>query len=286
LERLTPFLDKECVKILHITGAHWLFQNSAEYARLLSLQQRRGVTLRPRRIVPPSLGIEHANYATTWGNEFTIGTFSYARKAILRLPVPSTSLYPWSEDKDYSRQRKNFLWFGNVGMVHKGLDVVLEAFAQMPDYHLTVCGDVKNEEDFEATYHKELYQRSNIESVGWVDTDSARFKEITDKCVGVIHPSCSEGCSGSVVTCLHAGLIPIVSYESGIDVWDFGLILKESSVEEIIQGVKAISDLSAVTLKERSRKAWEFARAFYTKENYVACYSDFVTNVLGLRRKG
>ena len=34
-------------------------------------------------------------------------------------------------------------------MVHKGLDLVLEAFAGMPEYHLTVCGPVAKEKDFE-----------------------------------------------------------------------------------------------------------------------------------------
>lgn len=283
LERLTPLLNENCVRILHITGAHWLFQNQAEYSRLLALQQRRGFTLIPRRIAPPSLGIEHADFATTCGNEFTISTFSYARKEIHRVPLPATSLYPWPEDKDYEQQRNHFLWFGNVGMVHKGLDLVLEAFAQIPGFHLTVCGLVDKEKDFELAYDWELYHTPNIETVGWIDTDSAQFQEITKKCVGVIHPSCSEGGGGSVVTCLHAGLIPIVSYESSVDVDDFGFLLKNSSVEDIVQSVKVVSGLSADELKEKSRKAWEYARSFYTRENYVACYLDFITNVLGVR---
>ena len=37
-------------------------------------------------------------------------------------------------------------------MVHKGLDLVLEAFVAMPEYHLTVCGKVSSEKDFEDAY--------------------------------------------------------------------------------------------------------------------------------------
>lgn len=281
LERLTPFLKKDCVKILHITGAHWLFSNGAEYKRLLALQGRRGITLTPRRIVPPSLGIEHADVATTSGNEFTISTFSYAGKVIHRMPVPTTGLYPFNLKKDFERHRNRFVWFGNAGMVHKGLDLVLEAFAQMPDHHLTVCGPVNKEKDFENAYAKELYHTPNIETVGWVDTDSQQFREITNNCVGVIFPSCAEGGGGSVVTCLHAGLIPIVSYESSIDVHDFGFLLRDCSVNEIERSVRTASQLSPAELRERSRKAWEYARSYYTRENYVVCYRDFVGNVLG-----
>lgn len=286
LERLAPLLNKDCIKVLHIAGAHWLSQNSAEYGRLLALQRRRGITLSPRRTVPPSLGIEHADYAAMLGNDFTIRTFSYARKEIHRIPIPSTALYPWSEDKDYDAQRNRFLWFGSVGMVHKGLDLVLEAFARMPKHHLTVCGPVDQEKDFESAYDRELYHTSNIATLGWVDTDSSLFSQITKTCVALVYPSCSEGASAGVVTCLHAGLIPVLTYESGIDVGDFGFLLKDPTVEEIIESVNAISSFSASELKERSRKAWEYSRAYHTRENYVACYQDFVTNVLGIQTRG
>ena len=49
LERVAPLLNKDCVKIMHIDVAHTLFQHAAESQRLLALQQRRGVTICPRR---------------------------------------------------------------------------------------------------------------------------------------------------------------------------------------------------------------------------------------------
>ncbi len=88
------------MKILHITGAHWLFQNQAEYTRLLALQQRRGVTLNPRRIAPAIAGIEHADCATILGNQFTMGTFRYAGKPLYRIPLSTTIQYPWPEEKN------------------------------------------------------------------------------------------------------------------------------------------------------------------------------------------
>jgi len=283
LERLSPLINQDCVKILHITGAHWLFQNQAEYGRLLALQQRRGITLIPRRIVPSSMGIEHADFATIKGNQFTINTFRYAQKPTYRIPTSTPVLHPWQEDKDYEACRNRFLWLGGGGMVHKGLDLVLEAFAEMPEYHLTVCGSVQSEKDFENAFYRELYQTPNIHTIGWIDVSSSKFLEITKNCIGLIYPSCSEGCSGSVVACLHAGLIPIVSYESGVDVNDFGFILKDCSINEIKNSVKTLSSLSTQELELRAKKAWEFARENHTREKFSEAYRHFVTDVLGVR---
>jgi hypothetical protein len=46
-----------------------------------------------------------------------------------------------------------------------------------------------------------------------------------------------------------------ISYESGVDVHDFGLILKDCSIKEIQSAVRQISSLSAQELKKRAQKA-------------------------------
>lgn len=99
------------------------------------------------------------------GNEYTSRTFRYAQKLVYRNPISTPCQYPWPEDEDFGDCRKRFLWFGSGGMVHKGLDLVLEAFAEMPEYHLTVCGPVSREQDLEQACFKELHQTPNIETV-------------------------------------------------------------------------------------------------------------------------
>jgi glycosyltransferase involved in cell wall biosynthesis len=281
LQRLAPMLNEDCVKIMHIDTAHMLFHNAAEARRLLALQRRKGVSLPPRRFEMPNLAIEHADCATIMGNEFTINTFGYASKPIYRVPViPVPTPYPWPDQKDFEACRRHFLWFSSGGMVHKGLDLVLDAFAEMPGYHLTVCGPVQKEQDFENAYYKELYQTPNISTFGWVDIKSPEFMEIVNNCLGLIYPSCSEGQSGAVVTCLHAGLIPIISYESGVDVGDFGLILQECSIKEIQSAVRQISSLSAQELKTRARKAWEYAQTHHTHEKFAQEYRKAVETII------
>jgi glycosyltransferase involved in cell wall biosynthesis len=279
-QRIAQLLNKDCVKIAHLDTAHWLFNSSAEYRRCLDLQKRKGVTLASFRPVDHNWAIEYADCATILGNNFTISTYHYAQKPIFPVPVPTCTVYPCPENKNYETCRNHFLWLGNLGLVHKGLDLVLEAFAEMPDYHLSVCGPIQKEKDFEKAFYKELYQTPTIHTVGWVDVSSPKFLEIANKCVGLIYPSCSEGQSGAVVTCLQAGLIPIISYESGVDVHDFGIILKDCSINEIKRSIQMVSKLPAEELKQMARKAWEYARANHTREKYAKEYQKTVEKII------
>lgn len=280
MERIAPLLGKNCKKILHITGAHWRFQNAAENKRLLALKERKGISLQPRRQVPPSLGIEYADCATILGNKFTLGTFAYSRKPLYPIPLSTTVQFPFFENKEFDKIRKNFLWFGNSGMVHKGLDLVLDIFSELSEYHLTVCGPVKQESDFEKAYHKELCNTPNIRTLGLINVRSKQFLNIVKENVALIFPSCSEGQSGSVITCLHAGLIPIISYESGVDIDDFGIPLKKCSIDEIKDSIKTVSNFSEDELKTMSNNAWQYARKNHTREKFSESYNQFVNKMV------
>ena len=281
-ERIAQRLDTDCVKVLHCDVAHWLSHNTAGSCRLLALQRRRGITLPLLRLQAPNLAMEHADCATILGNEFTISTYRYANKPIYRVPISAPMLYPWPEKKDFEACRRHFLWFGSNGFVHKGLDLVLDAFAAMPEYHLTLCGPIKDEveRDFEKTFYKELYQTPNIRTVGWIDDASPEFLRIANGCIGVINPSCSEGGGGSVITCMHAGLIPIVSYESSVDIGTFGFLLPDCSIESIQNSIRMVDSLPTLQLAERGRQAWEFARANHTREKFAKGYKRVAGEIL------
>jgi glycosyltransferase involved in cell wall biosynthesis len=281
MERIGPLLNKDCVKMSHTVTAHPLFQDSAELGRLLDLQRRRNVTLRPRRQDVLNWGIEHSDCATVLGNEFTVGTYRYVNKPLYPIPCATPFLYPPPEGKDYERCRNRFLFMAGVGMVHKGLDRVLEAFASMPHLSLTICGPVEKEQDFVRAYRKELYETKNIRVVGWVDVSSDTFPELANSCIALLHPSCSEGSATSVVTCMHAGLIPIASRESGVDISrEFGIVLKDSSIEEIREAVQSVGDLPAPRLREMAQASWRQARDVHSCDKFVARYKEILTEVL------
>ena len=292
-QRLSELLPSQCVKIVHLDTAHWLFNNSAAFNRLLELQQRRGITLNSIKQIEPNWAIEFANYATTnWGNQFNVSTYQYANKKIFQIPLPTCAIYPEPKRKNFSACNNHFLWLGSRGLVHKGLDLVLEAFSQMPECRLTVCGPIqKNTQDghngplghdarFEKYFRRELYESPNIRTEGWVDIESEAFQRIVEQCIGVVFTSCSEGGGASAITCMQAGLIPIVSYETNVEVGDFGFTIPNCSIEEIKKAVRIVSNLPEEELQTRAQKTWQFCRTYHTREVFTERYHQVVEQIM------
>lgn len=268
-EPIAKRLNPECIKIVHLDTAHWSFNNTMAFRRSLEMAERKGTAVYSMKRIEPNYAIEHADVATFLGNQFTEETYRFAGKPMHRLPVPSYKLYDWPEHKDFEQCRKRFFWMGSVGLVHKGLDLVLEAFAQLPDFELVVCGPIDETPRFKQVYHEELFERDTIENLDWIDIAGPEFIEkVQNRCIGLVYPSASEGQSGAVVTCMQAGLIPIISYESGVDVDDFGIILNQCTIDEITSAVRRISELPAPELKAMSRRTWQYAQANHSQENY------------------
>lgn len=272
-------LPDHCIKVLHATGAHWSFQNDAESMRLEGVRKRRGVQLMPRRTAAPSKGGEVADHIVVLGNEFTTATFAFTGKPITRVPISSAYEFTFPESRDYDKARKRFLWVGSFGMVHKGLDLVLEAFAGMPDLELTVCGRPEKEKDFYRLFEKELLSTFNIKFQGWVDMASPEFAEIALTHASVIYPSCSEGGGGSVIHCMHAGMIPVCTREASVDLEDFGVLIKEGSVSAVQEAVRKVASMSASEVEQRTRGSWRHVRAVHTKEQFSKNYAAFASSL-------
>lgn len=280
LERFSEYLPDTCRKVMHIDSAHWKFHNEAQMHRLDALEARRGVRLQPGKILKANKGIEVADTATMLGNAMTAETYAFADTPIIRTPLSTTDLWDWPEEKDWETARRRFMWFGSSALVHKGLDVVLEAFAQMPDLHLTVCGPVKDEADFDTEYKKELYDTPNITTLDWVDIHSDAWRELARNTGSVIYPSCSEGGGGSVITCMHAGMLPVVTRTASVDIEDFGLEIAGDAVADTMAAAQQTAALSAADIEARARAGWEFARAHHTREHFAESYRAAAAQIL------
>jgi glycosyltransferase involved in cell wall biosynthesis len=280
LQRIAEELPGSCLKVVHLDTAHWLFNNTAAYQRLLALQQRRGVTLSNIKMVEANWALEHADLATILGNQFTINTYTYAGKPIHRIPISAPSSYDYPEQRNIDTARNHYIWFGSSGFVHKGLDLVVEAFVGMPDKHLHVCGPFDAEAAFLDEYEKELRHTPNIHAHGWVDVAGEKFRDICSSCVGLVYPTASEGGGGSAISCMHMGLIPILSYEASVDTETFGVILRENSIDEIRRVVSDLSGRPTLELAERGRQAWCFARQHHTRESFGTAFDDCVDTVM------
>lgn len=270
---------QNCKKILHATGPHWMHWNAAEYHRLEDVRNRKGIALFPRRQVPSSRSVEIADEITLLGNEYTIDSFRFANKPITRIPLSSAYEFDWPVDRDFEKAKRKFLWVASYGMVHKGLDLVLDAFAGMPDLELTVCGRPEKEADFYKLYEKELTRTPNIHFHGWLDMGTPDFQEIARTHATIIYPSCAEGGAGSVLHCMHAGMLPACTWASSVDLMDFGILIREGNVEAVQEAARTIAAMPTNEVEDRARRAWEHVRKVHTRAEFQKNYAAFAQRI-------
>ncbi|MBY0427162.1 MAG: glycosyltransferase, partial [Cytophagales bacterium] len=201
---------KGTIRIYYGTGNHFHFINPASINRVKELYEKTGVLM-----------VISARYATRmWslqnvlsdamivlGNEFTANTYRATfNKNIYTLPASFYKVMNIDlSHKNFGKARNNFLWFGSNGVVHKGLDILLEIFDKRKEINLHICGLKPYESEFVKYYSDILTKRENIKNYGFIELKSPQFAELMMQCAFVIFPSASEGGCASVITVMGNG---------------------------------------------------------------------------------
>lgn len=289
LERLSTYLPKDCIKIMHLIGSYPEFQNNAERARIHALEKRRGVVLAPTRTVPTTSNPRIADFLEGYGNETVHGTYARFGKKVIPIPVPIMEVYDFPNDKNFEEAKKHFLWFGGGGAILKGLDLVLETFALLPHLHLTIIGPGFGKE-FDELYAKELsmpnitrYGRPKLNRKdGESMIGDISVREILDQCGAILGMSASEGGGGATVQAMQGGVFPIVTPNTGINENAPSFVIENPTIENIKKAVEDFSNLPTETVAKLSKAAHVFATEHHTKEAFTKKYEDFIDNVLKL----
>lgn len=290
LERLARYLPPNCVKVMYLVASHPKFQNQAENRRLLALEERRGVKLSPKRTEFLTSNPGVADIMAGYGNQTVRETYAEYGKGIIPLPIPAMDSYDFPERKDFEKARRHFLWFGGGGAVLKGLDLIIEAFAGLPRLKLTAIGPAAFEKDIERIYAKELklpnitrYSKPRINDSGEIKTDGVDLSEILNQCGAIIGMSASEGGGGATIHAMQAGLVPIVTPNTGIDERAPAIVIEDPTVENIRKAVLEFSNLPPEKVERRSKDTWKFAREHHTKLAFTKAFENLIDNVIKLK---
>mgnify|MGYP000063504171 CR=1 FL=1 len=184
-------------------------------------------------------------------NEWGIEGYKKFEKPIERVWLSSFPSLRTTFAEIKEKDQTKFLYFGGNGNITKGLDLAIEAFAKLPHLELYI-GAPKTEEDFNIVINPIIDNTPNIKFIGFMDVKSEKFSEISSKCAYVILPSSSEGCATSVTTCMRRGLVPIVTEESGVDIGNFGFLLKSIKVGDLVEQISEVSNLDNKDYVRRS----------------------------------
>lgn len=284
LARLAPQLPGDCVKLLYSVYSEPAYHNAAEAARVRALNERRGAACRPRRAVRDpqawQRALELCDAALLNGNEHTLATYPAAFRHKMRL-VTTPGSYLGRSGKPVGAPvppEREFLWFFGGGAAHKGLDLVLEVFARNPRLVLHVAGgDLQRDPAFVDAYRRELTACDNIRVYGRLEPPGREFAALVRRCCAFVAPSCAEAASAAVVTCLKAGLYPIVSRDCGVTLPPgAGTYLETCSVDEIEEAVLATHAMPAADLQEATAAAHADALRRYTPEAFTAAADAFL----------
>jgi len=262
----------ESIRVYLATGKNHVVHNRNVRARYEALALRRGSVLAPLSLNSEDLPfVRHAHAIVGFGNRESVATWT----GMADVPLYPFNNYGYAstrstvEPKDFARAGSHFLFFASRDQVAKGLDLLLEIFARHSALHLYVCSAFKRERAFVDCYRKELFQRPNIHAVGLVPVNSERFYDLTRRCAYVIHPSCSDATPGSVVQCMHTGLIPVVTKECGMDLEGVGTVLPDDRASTIEEAILRGASREKSWLEDQARKTRQLATEKYSEESFI-----------------
>lgn len=203
-----------------------------------------------------------------------------------RLPAFYFKVADPAKEKDFSLCRRNILWFGSSGMLHKGLDIAIDFVVAHPEFTLHICGGSRQESAFREYYMPIIKANGNIVMHGFVDIESQEFAHILSQCGVLLNPSVSEGGAVAVLNVLGNGaLLPVCSRATGIDIDGYGTVVDEMTYDAFEQ---ALLDVDQLPLKEFEQRAWEAYKDIsvnYTVEKYEENMYNLLKGIIDGKRK-
>ena len=277
--------NKKLKRIFYGTGKHPWFSNWYTLDRLMSAYNKTGeLFIESTRYISEDYLLQTTlvDGIVVIGNKDVVKTYKkYYNGPIYSIPVSFYKTHnPFEiiEKRNYPESKKHFLFFSGSGMVHKGLDLLLDAFSQSPDMHLHICAPVSAEKRFENFYKKELHYTKNIHTYGLIGIESDEFRRLLEQCAFVIPPSCSEGESTAIVHAVaNGGLIPLLSNESSLSIDNLVPYINDLTSDAILAIISVVIKMSDKKLIELSRA---YAKIILQKNSLDNFSEEFLKSII------
>ena len=277
-EHISRALSNKTVQIYFSTGIYWKEFNIREARRIYELALRKGYLLPPDRVISNSeeFANENADGIICLGNQNVVQSY---RQFPLVVGI-NNAVYPldWHglADKDFEKGRKHFLFFSGGGSLHKGLDLLLDAFADT-DLHLHICQII--DPAFAQIYKVDITQRPNIHVYGHIRMRSPEFEQLASLCNWTISATVCEGQPGATLECMAYGLIPILTTGANIDLENFGIFLPEDSNDDIKKVIFAAAKMDIDECKQRAKITTAVVREYYSPEKFNDNFKNAVQRI-------
>ncbi|CAN5353006.1 hypothetical protein BH09BAC2_BH09BAC2_15970 [soil metagenome] len=269
-------------KIFYATGCHWEFHNQSEEIRIGEFNDKFHLQLKTERKAPVLLSEKVADITTYFGNDFQNKLFSNPDKTFqLNL---STVFFPVKKSAySIEERRNNFIWIGSRGFIHKGLDIVVEAFVKNKNINLHICTNLQTEPEFYEWFRNITEKSENIFYHGFLDLSTKEFSYIIDKCIAIPYLSCSEGGAGAVLQVMQFDCFPIVNEATALCGQEFGILLQGTKREDLLHSLKSgLSEIRNKPVEELEKMALasgEYARKNHSRKSYSESFKKLINTL-------
>jgi glycosyltransferase involved in cell wall biosynthesis len=270
--------NKNQIKVFYSTGLAYNFHNNAELYRVNAFYERTGILTNPHRYLEPLFSDHFADYILYKGNDEWMKLYSDKPK---RHPINTSVTH--ESDITINEGACDFVWIGSIGAIHKGLDLVVEAFKQLPQYKLHIFGNISGEIKFFPWLQNQMKQYPNIRYHGYADFTTQYFEGVIKTCVGHVFPSCSENGATTVAQTSFWGLIPITTPTTNSRSQHLGYVINSAIDREIISGivehVKQINQLPQSEIRAKQQTLIQFSKEHHTKKACSDSMRDFILKI-------
>ena len=252
-------MSQKCIKIALSTGPNDEVTNNKFKKRLNYFEERNGVKLvMPSRALQKSHNeiIKKCDALFYHGNDVVMEGYKNFMLPKFKLPTPirDTIDINFQSLNHKCLYKENFFFYCGGGVMTKGLDLIIDAFLELPDFQLYIAS-LSNEKDFFNFYNTKIEESKNIQYLGDIDSDSEAMIDITGKCAFVLSASCRDGDPAAVMECMRYGLVPLVTRDTDIGFKD-AIFFKSDQVEDIKTGIKIASSISNDDYVKLSQKSY------------------------------
>jgi len=213
------------------------------------------------------------------GSKFSTDSYAKFKKAFYKFYCPSSPNISFDLSHLGKASRNKYVYIGGNGNIVKGLDIIIETFAGMPEYELHICAP-ESEKDFNEIYMPIIKNSPNIKFHGFIEVGGQLFNKITSECGYAILLSCSEGVANSLITCMKRGLVPIANNESGIDNLEkFGYTINSIEIKLLQERIREISKITHEEFIKKSQEAY-FESFNYSQARFSENFEKSIINVM------
>jgi len=168
----------------------------------------------------------------------------------------------------------NFVYYGGRGNIQKGVDLLIEAFAGLPEAHLYLFSPL--EPEVLSAYAREL-RSPNIHFVHQWRFFPGLVRRLVSNCTFIVLCGFASGQSTALIAGLGLGLVPVVNIEADIDAP--GIVITETSVPGVRDALRRALALPPAEVAALGRRAIQSYHRLYTPECFCASFRDVIRQV-------